>query len=382
VLKNRKALRKSSDDVGAMSTAPQPPPKLDWPSAPVAEPAPGLVHKQRVRRSQPAERARASDDADPYFAATVRKAMKARGFDAANGSPTLDLATADLDEFAAAWDHLVEERLRQAPVSRKARAKPQRRLERAQSESPRTPRISRQAQPLPQSKEAAPLPPSPPPPPPPMSPEQIEQLLQYQHEANLQRQYQQQQRQWQGLQQEWQHRQQCEQSGQQQQQHQHEPQQRSRSFTNNRFSRLASSLSFVSLAGKQARVAPGAEGSSGQPQHFGSSPQKHGQSRPNNLSSRLFRFGRLGVWPAGAARAAPDAVPAEPPDDPKSRACGLIQEMEEMLLETRDQPLVQRQRIFRDLQRRLHPDKNATCAEAAKLAFQELMDRKRVYLRS
>jgi len=51
------------------------------------------------------------------------------------------------------------------------------------------------------------------------------------------------------------------------------------------------------------------------------------------------------------------------------------------LEQTRNEPLEARKKVFKDLQRRLHPDKNLDCPEAAKLAFQQLMDNRVMYLR-
>eukprot|EP00913_Durusdinium_trenchii_P011984 g11259.t1 len=48
--------------------------------------------------------------------------------------------------------------------------------------------------------------------------------------------------------------------------------------------------------------------------------------------------------------------------------------MKEQLQHTCGEPLQVRKLIFRDLQRQLHPDKNTHCEEAAKHAFQKLME--------
>jgi DnaJ-class molecular chaperone len=48
---------------------------------------------------------------------------------------------------------------------------------------------------------------------------------------------------------------------------------------------------------------------------------------------------------------------------------------------TREESLPERKRVFRKLQRELHPDKNVDCEEEAKLAFQELMLQRSCYLR-
>jgi len=71
----------------------------------------------------------------------------------------------------------------------------------------------------------------------------------------------------------------------------------------------------------------------------------------------------------------------DPSMDPVQRAASLVAEMTRELDQTRLQPLMVRKRIFRDLQRQLHPDKNVDQEEAAKLAFQQLMERREAYLR-
>lgn len=58
----------------------------------------------------------------------------------------------------------------------------------------------------------------------------------------------------------------------------------------------------------------------------------------------------------------------------------LVESMQRRLQETQSQPLCDKKRIFRDLQRQLHPDKNVNCAAAAKFAFQELMLQRDTYL--
>lgn len=57
-----------------------------------------------------------------------------------------------------------------------------------------------------------------------------------------------------------------------------------------------------------------------------------------------------------------------------------VGKMLQQLDETRGEPLAERKRIFRDLQRELHPDKNVECEEEAKDAFQELMQQRQFYL--
>lgn len=57
----------------------------------------------------------------------------------------------------------------------------------------------------------------------------------------------------------------------------------------------------------------------------------------------------------------------------------LVEQVEEVLASSADGPDLARRRIFRELQRTLHPDKNDGI-EAYKLAFQHLMNRRRGYL--
>lgn len=72
-----------------------------------------------------------------------------------------------------------------------------------------------------------------------------------------------------------------------------------------------------------------------------------------------------------------DEAETLPPRDPLQ----LMPDILEQLESTRGEPLAVRRKIFRELQRQLHPDKNAECEEGAKLAFQTLMERRAFYLR-
>lgn len=52
--------------------------------------------------------------------------------------------------------------------------------------------------------------------------------------------------------------------------------------------------------------------------------------------------------------------------------------------DTRSRPLEERKRIFKELQRTLHPDKNMATPEqeeAAKMAFQKLMEERAFYFK-
>jgi len=68
--------------------------------------------------------------------------------------------------------------------------------------------------------------------------------------------------------------------------------------------------------------------------------------------------------------------------DPAVQAGALIGPMLRQLEQTRGEPLEVRKGSFRAMQRKLHPDKNIDCVEAAKMAFQELMEHRAAYLAS
>jgi len=67
-------------------------------------------------------------------------------------------------------------------------------------------------------------------------------------------------------------------------------------------------------------------------------------------------------------------------EDPESRSQSLITDMEKQLEKSKNEPLENRKKIFKDLQRQLHPDKNMDQPETAKLAFQKLMEQRATYL--
>lgn len=59
----------------------------------------------------------------------------------------------------------------------------------------------------------------------------------------------------------------------------------------------------------------------------------------------------------------------------------LIAQLEKEMAKTQHQSLEERKRVFKDLQRRFHPDKNLLEEESATLAFQHLMDSRASYLK-
>eukprot|EP00928_Gymnodinium_smaydae_P021690 TRINITY_DN18491_c0_g3_i1.p1 TRINITY_DN18491_c0_g3~~TRINITY_DN18491_c0_g3_i1.p1 ORF type:complete len:1054 (-),score=193.41 TRINITY_DN18491_c0_g3_i1:208-3369(-) len=69
-------------------------------------------------------------------------------------------------------------------------------------------------------------------------------------------------------------------------------------------------------------------------------------------------------------------------EDPEKKAESLLKGVQAQLNRTRGEPLEERRRLFRELQRQLHPDKNLENPEAAKLAFQTLMDSRADYLQA
>lgn len=76
----------------------------------------------------------------------------------------------------------------------------------------------------------------------------------------------------------------------------------------------------------------------------------------------------------------PEEVAAALAAEDARRVNLLIDEVERTLGRTRNMPAGERKKVFRELQRRFHPDKNAECAEISKLVFQRLMDSRRSYL--
>lgn len=71
---------------------------------------------------------------------------------------------------------------------------------------------------------------------------------------------------------------------------------------------------------------------------------------------------------------------AKEPEDPAKLAEPLIRDMRQQLDKARRESLEVRKKVFKELQRQLHPDKNPDNAEAAKLAFQSLMESRGPFL--
>lgn len=64
----------------------------------------------------------------------------------------------------------------------------------------------------------------------------------------------------------------------------------------------------------------------------------------------------------------------------EKKASSLMDSVMKQIDNTRSAPLEERKKVFKELQRQLHPDKNPQEQEAAKLAFQKLMENRNVYL--
>lgn len=92
------------------------------------------------------------------------------------------------------------------------------------------------------------------------------------------------------------------------------------------------------------------------------------------------RAATAAAWMFGR-REPPPAMLFEQEADLEKQKELLVSEMKEQLQHTCGEPLQVRKLIFRDLQRQLHPDKNTHCEEAAKHAFQKLMEERKSYLK-
>ena len=70
-----------------------------------------------------------------------------------------------------------------------------------------------------------------------------------------------------------------------------------------------------------------------------------------------------------------------PSETAARRTQELIAQLEEEMTKTRHHTLEERKKVFKDLQRRFHPDKNLSEEVSATLAFQHLMDSRSTYLK-
>jgi len=108
---------------------------------------------------------------------------------------------------------------------------------------------------------------------------------------------------------------------------------------------------------------------------------------PKEKQPSKWKF-RAGHWiwgpllgkQVGRTALTPEEVAAEQAAEISRRTTALIEEVEQMLASTEGRPASERKKVFRDLQRRFHPDKNAETIEISKVVFQRLMDNRRSYL--
>eukprot|EP00403_Amphidinium_massartii_P018746 CAMPEP_0178420620 /NCGR_PEP_ID=MMETSP0689_2-20121128/26227_1 /TAXON_ID=160604 /ORGANISM="Amphidinium massartii, Strain CS-259" /LENGTH=1043 /DNA_ID=CAMNT_0020042109 /DNA_START=1 /DNA_END=3132 /DNA_ORIENTATION=+ len=149
-------------------------------------------------------------------------------------------------------------------------------------------------------------------------------------------------------------------------------------------------------------------GRGGEAQETASTPQEKskrsassaGKAAPQPGPSVAPSSGRASTKPAAAtappSRAAPKRSQTVPPpnkaskwwgasakssaQDPEVQSRSLISDMEKQLERNKNESLETRKRIFKDLQRQLHPDKNMDQPESAKLAFQKLMEQRATFL--
>lgn len=103
---------------------------------------------------------------------------------------------------------------------------------------------------------------------------------------------------------------------------------------------------------------------------------------PPSPSSRFQkRAATAAAWVFGRRQHLDAAQPEDNEEDVEKLTELLVSEMQQQLQHTSGEPLQVRRLIFRDLQRQLHPDKNTHCEEAAKHAFQKLMQERQSYLK-
>lgn len=113
----------------------------------------------------------------------------------------------------------------------------------------------------------------------------------------------------------------------------------------------------------------------------GNTTPSAGQSQTSRGGLSFWRSWSAGCHQRPASK--PSAwswIHSKQPQTASKSPDSLIATMSQKLQDTRGHPLEDRKRIFRDLQRQLHPDKNVEHEEAAKLAFQELMQQRASYL--
>lgn len=119
-------------------------------------------------------------------------------------------------------------------------------------------------------------------------------------------------------------------------------------------------------------------------QEFGSKEKnKRASSEPPRSNAQWPRSERRAHDRVYASQRVGDLPSAEfvPQDgSAKERAESMVENVHKQLHSTRSSSLEDRKKLFRDLQRQFHPDKQMEDQEAAKLVFQRLMEMRDVYL--
>ncbi|CAE7198361.1 unnamed protein product [Symbiodinium sp. CCMP2592] len=111
-----------------------------------------------------------------------------------------------------------------------------------------------------------------------------------------------------------------------------------------------------------------------------SAPPTHPKKSKTSPLSRMMAHFRSKMSSLWRGRDAVTAFDGEGQKILEAQTERLLTEMKDTLAATHNEPMAVRRKVFRELQRKLHPDKNAHCREAAKIAFQQLMDQQSKYL--
>lgn len=119
-------------------------------------------------------------------------------------------------------------------------------------------------------------------------------------------------------------------------------------------------------------AANAASASTSSPSKSSPSSEPSAQAKPQRSQSSP-PVGSKGSWFGGAGPAAAEKAT-------QKKAKTLSDDMMNRLDKNKSKPMDERKKLFKDLQRELHPDKNIDQAEAAKQAFQKLMEEKDTFL--
>mmetsp|Transcript_108148 Transcript_108148/g.187756 ORF Transcript_108148/g.187756 Transcript_108148/m.187756 type:complete len:1043 (-) Transcript_108148:116-3244(-) len=149
---------------------------------------------------------------------------------------------------------------------------------------------------------------------------------------------------------------------------------------------------FPSWGSKDSQPSKKDEGQKAKPARQKEEPPRRSASAPPAQSSGWpwSRSGATSTSSSSSATSAGRSSSATPTPTPQQqqkaakkaekKADALTVTTMKTLEHARTQPLEERKKVFRDLQRQLHPDKNIDQADAAKLAFQRLMEQRASFL--